>query len=155
MSTVLKVGGAVLLLLLSYYAGKSHCTIVTEEVVVRDTVTVDRPVESIRYVDRTETVYVAVVDTVNIWTTLHDTTYITLPREVAEYRDSNYYAKVSGISPQLDYIEIYSTTSIINSTKMKPKLSFSVGVGAAAIWSPFSGKIDAGPGIYGGLSYNF
>lgn len=53
-------------------------------------------------------------------TEIHDTTEIeiTQPREVARYRDSTYYAVVSGIDPSLDTIKTFNTrlTQIVTNT---------------------------------------
>lgn len=36
--------------------------------------------------------------------------YLMLPRTVKEYRKPDYYARISGIDPELDYIETYAKT---------------------------------------------
>lgn len=79
--------------------------VVTE--VVHDTVTVERPV--VRYVHKTDSIRVVVRDTLS----LHDTLYISLPREVKVYEDDRYRAEVSGYMPSLDRIDIYEQTQII------------------------------------------
>ena len=75
--------------------------------VVRDTVTIERPVE--RYVHTTDSILVAVRDTVCV----RDTLYISLPREVKVYEDNRYRAEVSGYRPSLDRIDIYQQTQIV------------------------------------------
>lgn len=47
--------------------------------------------------------------------------YVTLPRTVKEYRKENYYARVSGIDPSLDYIETYNKT-ITNTVHVPQKV---------------------------------
>lgn len=145
---------AVLLLVfgIGYKMGSGRQSVSTETVIEHDTTRVEVPVEVTRYVNRERLVYVPVntTDTLHI----HDTTYIVLPREVAEYRDSNYYARVSGISPSLDYIETYNTT-ITNTVVQRKRWGFSVGAGVAVIWSPFSGRVEAGPGLTAGFTYTF
>jgi hypothetical protein len=79
--------------------------VVTE--VVHDTITVERPV--VRYVHKTDSIRVVVRDTLS----LHDTLYISLPREVKVYEDERYRAEVSGYMPSLDRIDIYQQTQLV------------------------------------------
>ena len=51
---------------------------------------------------------------------VRDTVYVTLPRQVREYRDSTYYARVSGYRPELEYIETYNRTQIIHERETIP-----------------------------------
>lgn len=103
--------------LIGYVVGRSHPRdieqIVKIDTLVRyDTIKIDKPVE-VRYVQTTKTIRVPVRDTI----LLKDTTYVVLPKEVKEYRDSQYYAKVSGYQPSLDYIEVYPKTTTISKTE--------------------------------------
>lgn len=75
-----------------------------------DTHYVDRPVPVLEYRDTGRLVYVQVTDTTNI----HDTTFIVLPTTVRQYADSTYRLQVSGVQPQLDWIETYTKTNIVN-----------------------------------------
>lgn len=86
--------------------------VLQDTLVVRDTIKDVQPQE-VRYVKTKEIIKVPVCDTIII----HDTTYILLNREVREYKDSMYYAKVSGYDPTLDYIEVYPKTMTISKTK--------------------------------------
>jgi hypothetical protein len=79
--------------------------VVTE--VVHDTITVERPV--VRYVHKTDSIRVVVRDTLS----LHDTLYISLPREVKVYEDERYRAEVSGYMPSLDRMDIYQQTQLV------------------------------------------
>ena len=93
-----------------------------------DTVTVEKPVPVVKYKEKT--VYKEV--TVEKVVFRYSLVYVMLPREVKEYRDSTYYAKVSGIDPDLDYIETYNTTKTITKEKYiykKPILVFGIGAG--------------------------
>lgn len=66
-------------------------------------------------------------DTVNI----HDTTEIQLilPRTYAEYGDSTFYARVSGVEPRLDLIKVFPKTKIQYITKyVAPPASFLKGI---------------------------
>lgn len=103
--------------LIGYVVGRSHPRdieqIVKIDTLVRyDTIKIDKPVE-VRYVQTTKTIRIPVRDTIR----LKDTTYVVLPKEVKEYRDSQYYAKVSGYQPSLDYIEVYPKTTTISKTE--------------------------------------
>jgi hypothetical protein len=106
-----------------YLAGNNHFREVTKMVqrdtlIVYDTIRLEKPAE-IRYVRTKEVIKVPIRDTMRI----HDTTFLLLQKEVREYRDSMYYAKVSGYDPSLDYIEVYpktTTISKIETTTLKP-----------------------------------
>lgn len=101
--------GATLVGVLLFLVGRwtAPCPVVTEEVVntvtkvVRDTVTIEKPV--VRYVHTTDSIRVVV----------RDTLYIGLPREVKVYEDDRYRAEVSGYMPSLDCIDIYQQTQIV------------------------------------------
>lgn len=79
--------------------------VVTE--VVHDTVTVDMP--TVRHIHTTDSILVAVRDTICV----HDTLYIHVPREVKVYEDDRYRAEVSGYMPSLDRMDIYQQTQIV------------------------------------------
>lgn len=103
--------------LIGYVVGRSHPhdidqTVKVDTLIVYDTIKIDKPVE-VRYVQTTKIIRVPVRDTIR----LKDTTYVVLPKEVKEYRDSQYYAKVSGYQPSLDYIEVYPKTTTISKTE--------------------------------------
>ena len=78
----------------------------SDTVVVIDTHFVDRPVEVVKWYEKDKPVYIAVHDT----TTINDTTFVVMPREVRQYRDSTYFAQVSGVDPSLDWIKVYQKT---------------------------------------------
>lgn len=101
--------------------------------------------------------YIPVVDTMRI----HDTIFVALEREQKEYADSEYRAIVSGIRPSLDFIEVYPKTKIITQTitlspEHKPT-RFGIGaqVGFGASYGIINKKMDCGPYIGIGMSYNF
>lgn len=77
-----------------------------------DTINIPAPVE-IRYEKLTETLILPKVDTLR----LCDTVYLVVNREIKEYRDSLFYARVSGYQPSLDYIEVYPKTMVISKTE--------------------------------------
>jgi len=76
-------------------------SIVIDTVVRVDTFAIYYPVE----VER------RVVDTLVL--VVSDSVLVTLPREEVTYQDSTYYAKVSGVQPSLDYLEVYPKTETI------------------------------------------
>lgn len=56
----------------------------------------------------------------SILTVQHDSTFVALPKEYKEFsKDSVYKAIVSGYEPNLDYIEVYQKTNIVNRTFTK------------------------------------
>lgn len=128
---------------------------VTTVVTYRDTVTVYEPKEITRTVIRKE--YVAVTDTI----IRNDTTYIEMPVERREYRDTNYRAVVSGIRPQLDEISVFPETRIVTQTvtvteKRRPtKFGVGVQVGFGGTYGLVHKQLDAGPYVGVGISYNF
>ena len=82
-----------------------------------------------------------------------DTVYVPLPREVKEYRDSSYRAKVTGYNPVLEEIEIYQKTKVVTihetATRYKmDRITFGINAGyglSGAGLSPYLGI---------GVSYN-
>lgn len=121
-----------------YLVGNRHFREVTKMVqrdtlIVYDTIRLEKPAE-IRYVRTKEVIKVPIHDTMRI----HDTTFLLLQKEIREYRDSMYYAKVSGYDPSLDYIEVYPKTTTISKTEtvmQKPSpLRYEVTVGVDYGW---------------------
>lgn len=103
--------------LIGYIAGRNYVreatTIVQVDTVIKhDTIRVPSPVE-IRYEKLTETLILPKVDTLR----LRDTVYLVVNKEIKEYRDSLYYARVSGYQPNLDYIEVYPKSVVISKTE--------------------------------------
>ena len=143
-----------------YFAGRGRKPQVQRDTVIkvetyRDTVTVYEPKEVTKTIIRKE--YIAVTDTF----VRNDTTYIEMPVERKEYRDSNYYAVVSGIRPQLDEISVYPETKVITKEitvyeERKPT-RFGVGlqVGFGAQYGIRGKQFDVGPYLGVGISYNF
>ena len=103
--------------LIGYITGRNYVreatTVVQVDTVIKhDTIRVPSPVE-IRYEKLTETLILPKVDTLR----LRDTIYLVVNKEIKEYRDSLYYARVSGYQPNLDYIEVYPKTVVISKTE--------------------------------------
>lgn len=137
-----------------YYGGKRAAMAAfltqVDTLLIYDTIELVRPVlvrESVR-----DTTYVAVSDTV----TLHDTTFIRLPREEKVYSDSTYYAVVSGFHPSLDTLRIFSPTTYISSTQVEraPRWSLGVTTGPGLLIGA-EGRIYAGWGLTLGVQYRF
>lgn len=102
--------------MVGYVVGNRHFHEATkmlqmDTLIVYDTIRIEKPAE-IRYVRTKEVVKVPIRDT----TRIHDTTFLLLQKEVREYRDSQYYAKVSGYNPSLDFIEVYPKVTTISKT---------------------------------------
>lgn len=82
-----------------------------DTLVVRDTVTRERPVYvALRH---TDTLLVPVTDTVRI----RDTVFMALPMEQKVYGDSTWRAVVSGYRPALDTISFYPVTRYVTVTQ--------------------------------------
>lgn len=102
------------------YRGQSYEKIVhhTDTLIVRDSIRIDHFIEVAKKV--TDSIFVAVADTVRIT----DTLYMALGRETKEYSSEHFRAQVSGFSPSLDWIDIFPETKTITNTtilKEKPK----------------------------------
>ena len=73
----------------------------------------------------------------------NDTTYIVLDREVKEYRDSTYYARISGYDPQLEQIDIFQKTIEITKEKtLYKKPILSIGPSASIGYDPINKKLS-------------
>lgn len=123
-----------------------------DTLVIRDTLCVLKPVEITKTV--VQKVLVKSTDTL----TIRDTLYSVQNREEKTYESKDYKAVVSGIMPSLDYIAVYPETKIItkdNYITSRRAWGFSVGAGPGVIYSPFNKGIDAGIGVWGGVTYTF
>lgn len=137
------IGAVAGLLLFAYFRPpKTIIKTEVEEVIVRDTIIVLKPLEIERRV--VDTMYVAIRDTI----VRNDTTYVTLPREVREYADTNYRAVVSGYLPRLESIEVYPMTIYRTRTEFLHQ-KFGVGI---QMGIGYCGEIRPYIGI--GISYN-
>lgn len=87
-------------------------------------------------------------DTVERMVVAGDSVRITVAERTLEYRDSTYYARVIGpvigsMSPRLDYIETYNTTTTTTQIVKQPRNTFLLSTNAGfdyakAGWSPFA-----------------
>lgn len=87
-----------------------------DTLVVFDTIREEMPVPVTRWRDKVYYVEVPAWDTLHVHH--HDTTFLALPLEHKEYRKPNYYARISGYNPNLDYIETYQETKTILAEKL-------------------------------------
>lgn len=111
---------------------------------IRDTITRVKP--EYRLIRKTDTMRVAVTDTVRIT----DTLYLQLPREQRTYEAKEYRAVVSGFRPSLDTIEVYGSTKYITKILTPKPKRWGIGVQAGCGAS----KDGLTPYIGVGLSYN-
>ena len=113
---------------------------------------IDRPVEIVKWKDREKLVYVPYkVDSL-----IHDTTFVSLPREYKQYGDDRYEAVVSGIDPVLESIKIQQKTAYITNTVVeKKRWSFGVHVGPGVFWPGQGSQVQFGLGAVAGFGYNF
>ena len=87
-------------------------------------------------------------DTVDRLVIVGDSVKMTIKERTLEYRDSTYYARVVGpvigsMSPRLDYIETYNTTTTTTQLLKQPRNTFLLSANAGfdyarAGWSPFA-----------------
>ena len=144
-----------------WFAGKGRRQVISQRdtvttvITIRDTITQYQPKYITKEVIRKE--LVEVTDTV----TINDTTYIALPFERREYADSNYRAVVTGFCPELESISVYPKTQIVTQTitqtieKKPTRFGVGVQVGFGASYGLVGKKVDSGPYIGVGVSYNF
>lgn len=103
--------------LIGYIIGRNHIPTTVEKVQIdtlvrHDTIRIESPVE-IRRIKTTDTLILPITDTLRV----RDTIYLVLNRQIKEYRDSLFYARVSGYDPTLDFIEVYPRTMVISKTE--------------------------------------
>ena len=97
----------------------------------------------------TDTMVVEVTD----YVVVHDTAFVSLPREEVEYRDTSYRAVVSGYQPRLDELEIYQRERVVTiQTReiLRSRWGLGVQVGAGV---NTGGRVQPYIGL--GISYNF
>lgn len=110
-----------------------------------DTINAFYPVEIERKVVDTLLVQVA-PDTIRV----RDTIYMQLPVEKVAYKDSNYFAVVSGYRPRLEQIEIYQRERIVTITERAPARRW--GLGVTAGYGVYPGGVTPYVGV--GVTYN-
>lgn len=142
---------ALCIMLVGYIIGskKAHIEPQKPEIITytkTDTIVLKEPV--LTYIKQVDTVRVTdlVVEQIK------DTVYINVPIEKKVYKDTLYYAEISGYRPNLDYIEVYNKTETKYIQLPPPERKrFSLGVHAGY------GVCATGltPYIGIGISYNF
>lgn len=128
----------------------------TDTLTIRDTVRLPAPkpqtvtIRDTLKLPVTDTVFVAVTDS-----------SVALVRTSVDYRDSCYFATVSGVMPKLDYIEVYQKTQIVTNTvtevKDAPRWSFSAAAGPTVGYgfTPVGAQPFFGVGLTIGVAYRF
>lgn len=92
------------------------------------------------------------LDTIKVPVVIRDSIYVPITQQYYERLDGRLRLWVSGYQPQLDRWELDERTAVV--TKRR-RLNFSVGTGVGVIYSPFHSQVDAGLGVFGGLTYSF
>lgn len=129
--------------LIGYIIGRNHSPDVLEKVQIdtlvrHDTIRAESPVE-IRHIKTTDTLILPITDTLRV----RDTVYLVLNRQIKEYRDSLFYARISGYDPTLDFIEVYPRTTTISKTEtvtQKPspwRYGIYVGLDYGVMWRKY------------------
>ena len=129
-----------------------HTDIVSDTIVVRDTIVQYYPKEVERIVVKTERVEVPIV----VRDTIREVVEVELPIEEREYKSDEYRAVVGGHNPYLKSIEVYPRTEYINATetiKERKRWGVSLGVQAGYGMTPVGTQPYAGVGVTFG--YNF
>lgn len=144
----------IVLIGLGYYLGVESVEPKRIEVIQTDTLTVIE-VDTLRIIEP-KPYKVEVIRKDSIF--VSDTIFITLPIEIKEYKAEEYYAKISGYKPKLDFIEVFPRTEYkyITTTEkvfQKPKKwGLGVQIGAGVVMGE---KVQIKPYLGVGLSYNF
>ena len=109
--------------------GRGVPEVQSDTVVVVDTHYIEKPVPVEVWKDREKPVYIAVKDTMVVHT--HDTLIFAVERETKRYSGEDYKAQVSGVEPQLDWVEVYPrTTQVVKQVPTLPKWAISPSVSA-------------------------
>ena len=129
-----------------------HTDIVSDTIIVHDTIIQYYPKEVERVVVKTERINVPVV----VRDTIREIVEVELPIEERTYLDEEYKAVVGGYNPYLKSIEVYPTTKYINTTetiKERKRWGVSLGVQGGYGITPHGMQPYAGVGVTFG--YNF
>lgn len=124
-----------------------------DTLVVRDTLRVLEPVETVRW--KTREVLVHVTDTLR----QRDTLMMALQEERATYQGEDYRAVVSGIRPRLEEIDVFPKTVTITQSVEVPgpqrwrRVGFGVAAGPGVFWD--GTDVKPGAGIVAGVRINF
>jgi len=113
-----------------------------------DTITIVKPLYITQYITRVDTCYLHSVDTLY----QKDTVRVEIPITTREYRDSTYYARVSGYEPSLDYIETYNLTTNVLTNSVKNAISHKWGIGIQAGYGAWKNGLTPYIGI--GVQYS-
>ncbi len=116
---------------------------------ISDTVHIDHFREVTKMI--TDTVYLAITDTISI----NDTVYLPLLREIKVYEDSLFRAQVSGIQPNLDWAEVYPQTKIVTEyIEVKKRKPWGIGVSVGYGFGLQNNVVYATPYIGMGITYD-
>ena len=111
-------------------ACRNNLVTVSDTIVIRDTITVEKPIVRDSLVVRYKRIEVPVI----VKDTILDTVYVELPITSKYYRSSRYEAWVSGYQASLDSISVFSETKyikdMVKTRKSRWGLGVSVGYGA-------------------------
>lgn len=122
-----------------------------DTLIIRDTVTIEHPVPILTTV--IDTIIVAYPDIV----TIHDTTFVQLPKERKEYSGKDYRAVVSGYQPSLDLIQVFPEMKVVTRTISVPsrkRSHFALSLQAGYGITIQDNRITPLPYIGAGLSYS-
>lgn len=118
-----------------------------DTLIVRDTITREKPVYRTRWVRDTMTLIV------------HDSIPVYLPIETKVYEDSTYRAEVSGVFPSLDRIDIYQRREVVTmeiekqvAVPVRQRWGIGLQAGYGAVLS--GNGVRAAPYVGVGLTYN-
>lgn len=152
MSSVSKVVAFLAAGVLLFFAGRytaekavqTECVERVDTLFVRDTMVRETPVYL--HSETIDTMYVPV----------HDTLYVSLPRESRTYGDERYTAVVSGYEPSLDRLEVYLETQTVTKYVMRhePPKRWGIGVQAGYGATARAGSVYLTPYIGIGISYD-
>lgn len=146
----------------SYHIGRGRAgngpilaaKVITDTLVIRDTIREKYPVYVDRFVERKE--LVRVTDTLRV----RDTLYMGLDVEVRTYQGDDYRAVVAGIRPELREISVYpktvhvGTTATVQHPQRRVRVGFGAAAGPGVFWDGSPG-IRPGVGVTAGVTVSF
>lgn len=122
-----------------------------DTLIIRDTITREKPIYITRHVVDTVRIPVYIQDTQAV----RDTVYIRLPREQVQWADEYAVVFASGITPQVDSVQHFLTERVITrETVRRETARWGLGVHMGYGVGITNNKINQSPYIGIGVSYN-
>lgn len=145
--------------LLSFNIGQSYpkfekLKIVKDTLIKRDTLTIEKPVEKVKWKDKLVYVPINIKDTI-YKNESKDSFYVAMQTEKIEYEGEDYKAIVSGIYPKLESISVYPKNIYITEKQtqvVNKHWNFNINIGPGIF---YNGDFNYGVGAIIGFGYSF